>query len=354
MGDSEALDIVAYGASSEDCSDVIFAVVTRDEWLDLELDGFLVLIDSDRSAATGCNGNDLMVGVLWLSGIGLTSAATASPSCSSATWTVLADEIFWARFGSDDIGLAVPANIIGSGGSFRWSLGLNSLYGDLDLAPNSGWHTESLAGGGSGGGPTCFGSPATIVAVRGRTTRGTSGPDVIVGTSGNDVIKGRGGNDKICSKGGDDDVSGGYGADMIDLGRGDDVAAGGGGRDVIRGGPGADRIEGNGSSDRIEGKSGRDRLEGGSGDDTVLGGSGHDRIFGGGGRDLLKGGSGRDRLKGGTGKDNLVGGRHADVLSGNSGNDRLRGNSGPDELDGGGGVDDCDGGSGKDVESSCE
>ena len=79
--------------------------------------------------------------------------------------------------------------------------------------------------------PTCFGRPATIVAVPNQPTVGTPGPDVIVGTSGADVIRGRQGNDLICGRGGDDEIEGNRGRDRI---------KGGSGADTIRGGPGAD------------------------------------------------------------------------------------------------------------------
>ncbi len=89
--------------------------------------------------------------------------------------------------------------------------------------------------------PTCKGKTATIVALPGITTVGTSGDDVIVGTPGNDVIHGRGGNDLIC----------GYG-----------------GRDTISGGSGADRLYGGGGRDHMVGNRGRDRIDGGKGRDT--------------------------------------------------------------------------------------
>ena len=128
------------------------------------------------------------------------------------------------------------------------------------------------------GGPfLCFGSPATIYAVPGVVTVGTSGADVIVGTSGADVIRGWGGADKICSMGGNDRVFGGGGNDKIKLGGGHDFA------------------------------------KGGSGKDTIYGERGRDRIYGGGGADVLKGGWGDDGLNGGTGADRCYGGRGIDT-----------------------------------------
>lgn len=89
--------------------------------------------------------------------------------------------------------------------------------------------------------PTCKGRHATIVALPGIETVGTSGDDVIVGTPGDDVIRGRGGNDLIC----------GYG-----------------GSDYIAGGSGADRLFGGGGRDHVIGNKGRDRIYGGKGNDT--------------------------------------------------------------------------------------
>jgi len=178
------------------------------------------------------------------------------------------------------------------------SLGLLALVGA----------TLATAGRVAAATSTCFGKPATIVAMPGIVTTGTSGADVIIGTSGDDVIRGGGGNDRICSRAGDDNVKGGRGDDKINLGSGDDVARGGGG------------------ADRILGKRGRDM------------------IWGDNGKDILKGGSGFDTLRGG---------KKADVLSGNSGADSLRGNGGADLLRGGTGVDACAGGLGLDTLRSC-
>ena len=88
--------------------------------------------------------------------------------------------------------------------------------------------------------PRCQGRPATIVALPGIETVGTSGDDVIVGTHGPDVISGGGGNDVICGFGGADVIDGGRGRDQILGGNGRDVLRGGKGRDVIRGGKGRD------------------------------------------------------------------------------------------------------------------
>ena len=88
--------------------------------------------------------------------------------------------------------------------------------------------------------PTCKGLHATIVALPGIETIGTSGDDVIVGTPGNDVIHGKGGNDIICGYGGADRISGGAGADRLYGGGGRDHIVGNKGRDRIYGGKGRD------------------------------------------------------------------------------------------------------------------
>lgn len=50
----------------------------------------------------------------------------------------------------------------------------------------------------------CLGERATIVAVAGAITSGTTGDDVIAGSSGADIIFGNGGNDLICGGTGND------------------------------------------------------------------------------------------------------------------------------------------------------
>jgi hypothetical protein len=150
--------------------------------------------------------------------------------------------------------------------------------------------------------PRCYGQSATIVAVPGQVTLGTSGRDVIVGTSG---------------------------ADTIDAGGGDDLVCAGGGDDVVDGGAGKDRLRGQGGNDTLDGRSGKDRLSGGAGNDTQTGGVGDD---------ALTGGFGDDALGGGPGDDGLSGGEGDDALDGGPGDDRLWGGPGHDSLDGGPGT----------------
>ena len=152
-------------------------------------------------------------------------------------------------------------------------------------------------------GPTCLGQPATIVAIPGVPTVGTSGDDVIVGTTGNDVIRGRGGDDLICARAGDDNVKGNGGNDQIDLGPGNDEAAGGKGNDWIHGKSGRDRLRGNSGGDQLRGGKGRDVLRGDKGIDFLHGGSARDILFGGSGTDLLIGGKSIDDCRGGRGLD---------------------------------------------------
>ena len=59
-----------------------------------------------------------------------------------------------------------------------------------------------VAPAGAGGVGPC--ANPTIQAVKGQTTIGTDGPDVIRGTEFRDEIDGRGGDDVICGRGGRD------------------------------------------------------------------------------------------------------------------------------------------------------
>ncbi len=136
--------------------------------------------------------------------------------------------------------------------------------------------------------PSCFGRQATIVAVPGVPTVGTSGPDVIVGTNGPDDIRGRGGDDRICGRGGADQISGGNGADRI---------KGGPGPDEISGGRKADTIFGNGGADQIAGGGGADTISGGRGADVIRGNKGADDLNGNRGKDQCSGGPGVDRVR---------------------------------------------------------
>jgi hypothetical protein len=117
--------------------------------------------------------------------------------------------------------------------------------------------------------PTCFGRPATILAMPGQTTIGTSGPDVIVGTKGPDTIRGRGGNDRICSRAGNDNINGNKGRDRINAGPGKDTANGNNGNDIINGNKGRDTLNGNKGRDTLNGGKGRDTCNGGKGKDTL-------------------------------------------------------------------------------------
>jgi hypothetical protein len=86
------------------------------------------------------------------------------------------------------------------------------------LAPRTTFPRKLL--GATGGPPTCFGEPATLVGTDGDDElKGTDGADVIVGRDGNDDILGRGGIDRVCAgpntviltQGGDDALRGGSG-----------------------------------------------------------------------------------------------------------------------------------------------
>ncbi len=143
-------------------------------------------------------------------------------------------------------------------------------------------------------GPACAGKLVTIVVRRaGTTTRGTSGPDVILGTDAGETIDGAGGDDTICAGGGPDRVRGSGG---------DDLLLGQGGNDDLRGGSGKDTMAGGDGPDRVDGGTGDDLL-----DEQNLGGAGHDRLFGGFGRDVIRTAGGvKDKINCGAGSDRLT------------------------------------------------
>lgn len=340
--DTAYLDIAGYGAAS-DCESVFFLVVTDDVWFDYELDLFVVFVDHDDRAGTGCNGSDFAFAANYAAGR-LQSLGISTPSCNDGTWAPLALQPFVARTDIDTIGLSIPVSVFPSS-TFGWSLALESFDNRADFAPDTGFHRDRLSRPPAAAPALCFGSVPTIVAIPGTTTVGTAGNDVIMGTVGPDNIRGMAGDDKICSLAGNDIVEGGRGNDRIDLGAGADRA--GGNR-------GADRILGRGGPDVIRGNTGADTLEGGQGHDRVFGGSGEDLLIGGGGRDSLTGEGGRDQLEGGPGADVLSGGARGDTLRGGGGDDELAGNAGSDNLLGGGGTDSCNGGRGDDAIAGCE
>ncbi len=111
----------------------------------------------------------------------------------------------------------------------------------------------------------CQGEQATIVAVPGAVTTGTSGSDVIVGTPGADDIRAKGGADLICTLGGDDYVS---------AAGGDDRTYGEAGADFVTGGGGTDQLFGGAGPDHLDGGPGHDALDGGADWDECIGGAG--------------------------------------------------------------------------------
>jgi Ca2+-binding RTX toxin-like protein len=151
----------------------------------------------------------------------------------------------------------------------------------------------------------CSGQPATIVAVPGRVTTGTSGRDVIVGTAGADTINAGGGDDLVCAGGGDDIVDGNNGNDRLRGQGGVDTLDGDFGADSLSGGDDADVLTGGVGDDQIAGRQGNDRLAGEAGDDNLSGGAGNDSLDGGRGHDMLFGGPGHDRLVGRTSADTV-------------------------------------------------
>jgi hypothetical protein len=80
----------------------------------------------------------------------------------------------------------------------------------------------------------------TITAKAGKTTKGTSGPDIICGTAGNDLIYGGKGADLILGNGGNDTLKGQQGGDRIIGGPDDDDLFGSKGFDWVQGWTGSD------------------------------------------------------------------------------------------------------------------
>lgn len=293
--DAVTLDIDVADAFS-DCAVVVFAMSTRDDWTDDQLDFARFNVDTDGTPDTGCAGFNLAVfpepngDGTWTGRLFATGTSTdTEANCDQATWTEL-PSVAAGRTTTDDLVIAIPMTLFGDP-TVAWAGVLASIDTSFDVAPDLGAYLWQLTLPDL---PTCFGRTATIVATPGFVTAGTAGPDVIVGTNGRDDIRGNGGADLICALGGDDSVRGGGGDDRIDLGAGNDGADGQGGRDRIIGGPGADDIAGS---------AGADTLVGGSGGDSLFGGGGNDRIDGNGGNDVLSGARGNDRMNGGAGRD---------------------------------------------------
>jgi Ca2+-binding RTX toxin-like protein len=117
--------------------------------------------------------------------------------------------------------------------------------------------------------PTCFGVPATIIALSTAPTFGGPGDDVIVGNGLDNEIYGNGGNDLICGGGGNDKLDGGDGLDVV---------FGEAGNDRLRGGDGRDVLFGNDGDDTMDGQAAVDVLDGGFGTDTCAG-AGTDILF---------------------------------------------------------------------------
>jgi Ca2+-binding RTX toxin-like protein len=132
--------------------------------------------------------------------------------------------------------------------------------------------------------------------VRGETTNGTAGADILRGYALHETFNAFGGDDIIFAGGGHDTVNGGSGFDVIRGENGDDLLRGGSGDDVVFGASGNDQLFGEAGDDRLFGDARDDRLFGGAGNDVQDGGTGNDMLDGGLGRDILKGGAGADRF----------------------------------------------------------
>ncbi len=209
--------------------------------------------------------------------------------------------------------------------------GANGTYGEGGIGnparPGLGWVDPDTAGGDDGGndpfdenkdmhdtGPA-NGQTTHIDLIRGGTTHGTAGHDIIDDPH-NDT---------------DDVVYGGSGVDIIKTGKGNDRIYGGNDADGLYGGGGNDQIFGNRGDDYLNGGDGNDIMWAGSGKDNVEGGAGDDFIRGGSGDDTLVGGFGTDNIHGGTG-DDLIHASHRNLWSNAIDNTVAHGGEGNDTL----------------------
>jgi hypothetical protein len=135
IGDTFALDISAYGVSS-DCDIWAFAAITVDTWALWELDGLVVFVDLDERATTGCNGADVAAAAI--EDGGLVGGMFSTPTCDDSTWTYLGGIPVDSRY-TNSIALGFPAAAIGDDTSFQWLMVLESIYGGPDRAPDVGW-----------------------------------------------------------------------------------------------------------------------------------------------------------------------------------------------------------------------
>jgi hypothetical protein len=135
VGDSSGPDVVSYRMSS-DCSGWALDVATGGGWPARELDLFGMRIDIDYNQATGCLGGDYVAAVTHKAGLRGTMIRT--PSCDDATWSFV-DGVAASKASADTITLGFPATMIKNDESFRWYLGLSSVHGGVDFAPDGTW-----------------------------------------------------------------------------------------------------------------------------------------------------------------------------------------------------------------------
>jgi Ca2+-binding RTX toxin-like protein len=173
--------------------------------------------------------------------------------------------------------------------------------------------------------------------VRGETTNGTGGADVLSGFSLHETFNGLGGNDIIFAAGGNDTMNGGNGLDVMRGEAGNDAGFGGNGDDVIFGGIGNDRLDGGAGGDRLFGEAGNDRINGGTGDDRLDGGAGIDLLTGGRGRDVLVGGAGRDTFDFNFANESLRGANHDTLVFRRADGDKIDLRTIDADIDGTGG-----------------
>jgi hypothetical protein len=141
------LDVAAYGASYDCLTGTwTFPVSTYDSWSDSQFRSFMIAIDTDSSAATGCNGFEWM---LWTPNNGvLQSQLVRTPSCDQAQWTTSPNAPL-SRPDSSSISISVANSLLGSPTTINWFGYLWSIHDvEPDWIPEDGVHTEIGFNGG--------------------------------------------------------------------------------------------------------------------------------------------------------------------------------------------------------------
>jgi hypothetical protein len=130
--DSGALDISAY-TGGFDCDEGFwgFGVSTYDAWALSELEYYAAFLDTDGDPTNGCEGWDM--GVITFYDGAFESSTIHTPTCDENGWT--SGPAGAASTTTHSIAIATSEAEVGSS-SVRWAVGISSIYGDFDRAPN--------------------------------------------------------------------------------------------------------------------------------------------------------------------------------------------------------------------------